>query len=207
MRIEDRPPIRLAQIVDATRSEGPGKRCAIWFQGCPLRCPGCCNPEMLPFEGGVEWNWRDLKRRIENAATAYGLEGVTLLGGEPFAHSDAGAEIAELAQKLSLTVMVFSGFTLAEIRRLSDSGSRRLLAAADLLVDGLYDERQRTTSRRWIGSDNQQLHFLSDRYSAEDPCWRAANTVEFRLESDEIVVSGFPDARAVESIRQWRRGR
>ncbi|MFM7150626.1 MAG: 4Fe-4S cluster-binding domain-containing protein, partial [Gemmataceae bacterium] len=45
--------LSIAQTVPFTEAEGPGKRFAIWFQGCPFRCPGCCNPEMLPFRGGV----------------------------------------------------------------------------------------------------------------------------------------------------------
>ena len=45
--------LSVAQIVPFTEAEGPGVRFALWFQGCPLRCPGCCNPEMLPFEGGT----------------------------------------------------------------------------------------------------------------------------------------------------------
>src|SRR4029079_1756775 len=44
---------QVAQIVPVTEAEGPGRRFALWFQGCPLRCPGCCNPEMLPFTGGT----------------------------------------------------------------------------------------------------------------------------------------------------------
>ena len=39
--------LSVAQIVSCTEAEGPGKRFALWFQGCPLRCPGCCNPEKL----------------------------------------------------------------------------------------------------------------------------------------------------------------
>ena len=46
--------LRIAQIVPSTEAEGPGRRFALWFQGCSLRCPGCCNPEMLPFTGGDE---------------------------------------------------------------------------------------------------------------------------------------------------------
>src|ERR1051325_4163119 len=45
--------LNVAQIVPVTDAEGPGRRFALWFQGCPLRCPGCCNPEMLPFAGGT----------------------------------------------------------------------------------------------------------------------------------------------------------
>ena len=45
--------LSVAQIVPHTEAEGPGVRFALWFQGCPLRCPGCCNPEMLPFDGGT----------------------------------------------------------------------------------------------------------------------------------------------------------
>ncbi|HEY8504811.1 MAG TPA: 4Fe-4S cluster-binding domain-containing protein, partial [Gemmataceae bacterium] len=47
--------LSIAQTVACTEAEGPGKRFAVWFQGCPLRCPGCCNPEFLPFKGGEEW--------------------------------------------------------------------------------------------------------------------------------------------------------
>ena len=46
------PTLQVAQIVPCTEAEGPGKRFALWFQGCPLRCPGCCNPEFIPFAGG-----------------------------------------------------------------------------------------------------------------------------------------------------------
>ena len=44
--------LQIANIVPCTEAEGPGRRFALWFQGCPLRCPGCCNPEYLPFKGG-----------------------------------------------------------------------------------------------------------------------------------------------------------
>ena len=40
------PYINLASIRLCTESEGPGKRTAVWVQGCQRRCPGCCNPHM-----------------------------------------------------------------------------------------------------------------------------------------------------------------
>src|SRR5258708_8371370 len=82
--------LRVAQIVPVTEAEGPGKRYALWFQGCPLRCPGCCNPEMLSFDGGRRISLIDVLRDIDKAAQAAGIEGVTLLGGEPLAHATGG---------------------------------------------------------------------------------------------------------------------
>jgi anaerobic ribonucleoside-triphosphate reductase activating protein len=60
---------------------------------------------------------------------------------------------------------------------------------------------QPETGRRWIGSANQQIHFLSDRYRADDPRWRLANTLEIRLADGELVVNGFP---AVSAAGFWR---
>ena len=84
-------PLPIAQIVPCTEAEGPGRRFAVWFQGCPLRCPGCCNPEMLPFTGGMNQPVSDLIEHLHAAQDRHGLEGISLLGGEPFAHAPAAA--------------------------------------------------------------------------------------------------------------------
>src|SRR5438309_8509596 len=86
--------MRIAQVVPCTEAEGPGRRFAVWFQGCPLRCPGCCNPEMLPFEGGQPIAVAGMLGQIRTAAAAHQLEGITLLGGEPLAHATGAAALA-----------------------------------------------------------------------------------------------------------------
>src|SRR2546423_10739481 len=86
--------VRVAQIVPSTEAEGPGRRFALWFQGCPLRCPGCCNPEMLPFQGGQSVRVADVLEQVRVAATRNGVEGITLLGGEPMAHAAGAAALA-----------------------------------------------------------------------------------------------------------------
>src|SRR3954464_15716351 len=99
--------LRVAQIVPCTEAEGPGRRFALWFQGCPLRCPGCCNPEMLPFEGGTEMSAAEVLAHVEEAARAHGVEGITLLGGEPLAHAARASVLAAAVKGLGLSVMVF----------------------------------------------------------------------------------------------------
>src|SRR3954471_2439650 len=114
--------LRVAQIVPCTEAEGPGKRFALWFQGCPLRCPGCCNPEMLPFEGGELDCLDNLLAEIRTARDQHGVEGITLLGGEPLAHAAGAVGLARGSRALGLSVMVFTGYTLDEARTLPDPG-------------------------------------------------------------------------------------
>src|ERR1700744_5942886 len=107
---------QVAHIVPATEAEGPGMRFALWFQGCPLRCPGCCNPELLPFTGGTPRSVADVLAEVERARNADASGGVPLLGGEPLAHAAGAAALARGARSLGLTVMVFTGYTLEQAR-------------------------------------------------------------------------------------------
>ena len=179
--------IQVAMIVPRTEAEGPGLRYAVWVQGCPLRCVGCCNPEMLAFKPADP---RDADALVAEACAA-GVEGVSLLGGEPFAQAAGLAALAEGVRARGLSVMVFSGYTLAELREQGPAAAR-LLAATDLLVDGRYDAARRTLTRRYVGSDNQVLHFLSPRYAPEDPRLHAPNTLELRMRGGEITLNGWP---------------
>jgi len=122
------------------------------------------------------------------------VEGISLLGGEPFAQAGGLASVAEGARAAGLSVMVFSGHLLTQLRRRAqtDPGVARLLAATDLLVDGPYLADKRTTTRRYIGSDNQGLHFLTDRYRPDDPRFSAPNHLELHLSGGVLTVNGYP---------------
>ena len=143
---------------------------------------------MLPF---IEKE-RYLGTQLVQEATESGSEGISLLGGEPFAQADGFAYVAEQVQMRGLSVMVFSGFSYDELKTRRDPGSQRLLAATDLLVDGPYDIKRHTTQRRWIGSENQGLRFLSNRYHPDDSCFHEANHIEIRLSNGEIQLNGWP---------------
>jgi len=176
--------VRIATIVDDTEAEGPGRRFAVWLQGCSIRCAGCCNPEMFDARRGTEIDAAELVARIPDA-----VEGITILGGEPF-DQDLG-ELIRGARARGKTVMVFTGYTLAELRERGAS-----LDGIDLLVDGRFDkarpEPPPPRGRRWIGSTNQVMHVLGDAYRADDPQFRAANTLEIRLVRGALVVNGWP---------------
>jgi anaerobic ribonucleoside-triphosphate reductase activating protein len=185
------------EIAD-TEAEGPGRRYAIWVQGCPMRCPGCCNPELLRFGGGVPTRVDALLDRVLAAHQRSPLAGISLLGGEPFAQALALAVLAEHVREAGLGVMVYSGFTLAELeaqiesRHLDHVGIARLLAATDLLVDGRYQRDEPDATRRWIGSQNQRLHFLTSRHHPAQPEFAGGETIEMRLVDGELIINGWP---------------
>jgi anaerobic ribonucleoside-triphosphate reductase activating protein len=149
--------MQIAQVVPCTEAEGPGKRFAIWFQGCPLRCPGCCNPEFLSFHGGQPISIDEMADRISRTREENGIEGVTFLGGEPFAHADTAATLARLIRDQGLSVMVFSGYTIEELRARPEPEVAQLITHTDILVDGPYDRDRPDNERRWIGSTNQRI--------------------------------------------------
>ena len=187
--------LSVAQIVPVTEAEGPGVRFALWFQGCPLRCPGCCNPEMLPFEGGTKRTAASVLAEIDEARKQ-GVEGITFLGGEPLAHAAGAVALARELKRRGMSVMAFTGHAIEEARLMPDPAVAELLSLTDILVDGPYVRETPDNERRWIGSTNQRIHFLTDRYHF-DGSWRKSNTLEIRLVGGELTVNGFPSRSAV----------
>ena len=112
--------------------------------------------------------------------------------------------LAKAARELGLSVMVFSGFTIEELQARGEADVNALIALTDILVDGPYIREQPDTERRWIGSRNQRIHFLTPRYTYDEQ-WRKKNTLEIRVDKDGITVNGFPAADAVGLWKGWRR--
>lgn len=188
--------INLAAWIPCTEVEGPGKRAAIWVQGCNKRCNGCCNPHYLTFEKRQLIEASELANNILDAAKKYDLEGVTFLGGEPLLQAQGLAVVAAMVKAVGLSVMVFSGYTLNEIYGLDLTGTKELLANTDVLVDGVYDSSKPDTQRQWVGSTNQKFNYLSDFYDEgiESPL-DLKREMEFRIVTDKVVINGWPELK------------
>ena len=183
--------LNLARVLDHTWAEGPGVRFCLWVQGCTRACSGCCNAAMQPLVAREIASPDEICALIADARAAYGIEGVTFLGGEPFLQAAGLAHVAEFTQTHGLSVMVFTGFTLDECRSLSDG--ERLLAATDVLVDGPYEKDRPETCRNWVGSRNQKFHYLTARYGPSiETDGRFRHVVELKMEGSGWVMSGSP---------------
>ncbi len=112
------------------------------------------------------------------------ISGVTLSGGEPLQQPDAALELVRaIRAHTSLSVVVFSGYTIEEIAAM-DIGDQ-FLRHIDVLIDGRYrsDERLATGLR---GSDNQRIHLLSSRYTIADI--DAVPEAEVQIQADGTIV-------------------
>lgn len=188
------PMLNLATWVACTEMEGPGRRFAIWTQGCHLRCKECCNQSYLPLVPRQLLPALSLLPSILEAREQHGIEGITLLGGEPLIQARGLSVLAQAVRAQGMTVMMFTGYVIgSEAQSLPDSAGE-LLAACDVVVDGPFVAARRERERNWVGSTNQRFHYLSDAYDASietDPRYR--NGIEVRFApSGTLRVNGFP---------------
>lgn len=63
--------------------DGPGIRFVVFFQGCPMRCLYCHNPDTWAPEGGQLRTADALLQEYERNKTFYRGGGITATGGEP----------------------------------------------------------------------------------------------------------------------------
>jgi anaerobic ribonucleoside-triphosphate reductase activating protein len=186
--------LNVAAWLPCTEVEGPGRRAAVWLQGCDKRCIGCCNPAFLKF---VERNIVPAElvaQQILDAQRDFDIEGVTFLGGEPLLQAKGLGLAAEIVSSAGLSVMIFTGYTMTEIEAMNLPGVGRLLQHTDLLVDGPYEATNPDGYRNWVGSTNQRFIYLSDRYDATiEQAHSATREVEWRISADGLIsANGWP---------------
>ena len=187
--------LNLAAFIPCTEVEGPGKRAAVWVQGCNKRCPGCCNPSYLKIVERDIVTAQSVLISLLEAQVEFGLEGVTLLGGEPFLQAQGLAVIAQGAQQHGMSVMAFTGYTLQELHELVLPGTDELLQFTDVLVDGPYVAKMPDSHRNWVGSTNQRFHYFSSRYdqTIETSATGVERATEWRVRADgSVVINGWP---------------
>lgn len=145
----------VASINRCTEVEGPYKRLCIWFQGCNIHCNGCCNPDYQPFVPKNIITLDELVSIIADSKDKLGIEGVTYSGGEPTLQQGL-PQLTEEIHKLGLGVISFTGRNYDDVKE--------ILYGCEAVLDGAYQAENHETQRRILGSTNQRVLCLSDRY-------------------------------------------
>ena len=146
-------------------ANGEGVRTTLFVSGCTNHCEECFQPETWDFGYG-ELFTREQENAIIQSLKPYYVNGLTLLGGEPFEPANQRALVPFLRRVREecpdKNIWCFTGFTLD--RELLRDGSYprceatdEMLSLIDVLVDGRYVKALKDISLRFRGSSNQRI--------------------------------------------------
>ena len=112
--------------------DGPGVRFVIFFQGCPMRCKYCHNPDTWSVNGGEKMTVGELLEGYERNRDFYKRGGITATGGEPLMQLEFLTELFEEAKRRGIhTCLDTSGSVYSERRK---AEFERLFSATDLVL-------------------------------------------------------------------------
>ena len=145
-------------------ANGEGVRVSLFVSGCRNHCPGCFQPETWDFNYGQEFT-KDTADKIIAMLNEPYIDGLTILGGEPFEPENQEVIHDFLAcvkvYAIGKTVWMYTGYALD--KDLMPSGSKYtqytddILSMIDVLVDGRFEIDKKNISLRFRGSENQRI--------------------------------------------------
>ena len=145
-------------------ADGEGVRVTLFCSGCTNRCEGCFQPETWDFCYGKEYT-KETEDQLIQMLTNPNIQGLTLLGGDPFEPSNQRTLITLLRrvkQELpTKDVWAYTGFVyeqdLLEGQRKHTEVTDEMLSYIDVLVDGPFVIDQKDISLYFRGSTNQRV--------------------------------------------------
>ncbi len=145
-------------------ANGEGIRVSLFVSGCTHHCKNCFNAETWNFDYGKPFT-KDAENTIfKNLALDY-VDGLSLLGGEPFEPSNQQALLPFLKRVKELypnkTIWCYTGYLFDE-ELLKESRARceytdEMLSLIDVLVDGEFKQELYDISLSFRGSSNQRI--------------------------------------------------
>ena len=152
------------EIKNCDIANGLGVRVTLFVSGCTNHCENCFQPQTWDFCYGKPFTSETEDELIRLLSPDY-INGLTLLGGEPFEPANQPA-VAELLRQLRArcpgkNVWAFTGFLLDRdllSGRVGDAALvRQMLGCIDVLVDGPFVLEKKDLALRFRGSSNQRL--------------------------------------------------
>lgn len=152
-----------ATIKNCDIANGPGVRVSLFVSGCTHRCPGCFNEVAWDFDYGQPFTIETEDQILSMLAPDY-IQGITLLGGEPFDPQNQ-APVVKLLRRIksqypNKSIWAFSGYLYEDLLagHVGDKIiCREFLSYLDVLVDGPFVQSKKNLMLRFRGSENQRI--------------------------------------------------
>lgn len=168
---------------------GYGQRIGIWTVGCKHECMNCSNPELWKPNQTKEISIERILKYIERIPHT---DGITITGGDPFFQPEELLHLVMGLKEMKYTdILVYSGYTLEELKQQGDTVSQILLNIG-VLVDGRYND-ELNDNKSFRGSSNQRIIVLNksleERYRGADDWDRKTQIV---MNDNNIQAIGLP---------------
>ena len=158
-----------AEIKTFDVANGPGIRVSLFVSGCNHRCPGCFNEIAWDFNYGKPFTQDTIDSIIESLKPDY-IQGLTLLGGEPFEYSNQKGLLPLVRQVREVLpqkdIWCFTGFLfdkdIIENMCKKWKETNELLSYIDVLVDGRFVEELKNLNLKFKGSENQRTILVNE---------------------------------------------
>ena len=145
-------------------ANGEGVRVSLFVSGCTHHCRNCFNEEAWDFSYGNPFT-PETEEEILDALSPDYINGLTLLGGEPFEPENQRALLPFLKRVRERfpekDIWCYTGYLmdkeLLEVRRARCEVTDRMLGMIDVLVDGRFVEGLKDISLPFRGSSNQRI--------------------------------------------------
>ncbi|MEE8723185.1 MAG: anaerobic ribonucleoside-triphosphate reductase activating protein [Atopobiaceae bacterium] len=163
--------MNFANIKYCDIADGVGVRTSLFVSGCHRHCLECFNSEAWSPKAGRPFDEAVQDQIVASLEPSY-VDGLTLLGGEPF-EPDNQRALLPFVRRVRATypaksIWAFSGFTWEELTGAQDPRppytvsphidvTDELIALLDVLVDGPFVLAQKDLSLRFRGSSNQRI--------------------------------------------------
>lgn len=149
-------------------ANGLGCRTVLFVSGCRNACKGCFQPQTWDFHYGEPFDEKAQEEILHSLEPDY-VQGITLLGGEPFEEENQAALVPFMRrvreQYPNKDVWAFTGYIydkdLIPGGRKYTEYTDELLSMIDILVDGPFMEELKDITLKFRGSRNQRVIDLS----------------------------------------------
>lgn len=138
--------------------DGEGIRNSLYVSGCLFACEGCFNKAVQNFNYGTPFT-KELEDTIIADLRHDYVQGLTLLGGEPFLNTDVCLQVVKRVRAefgTTKDIWSWSGYTYEELIQDTDD-KLELLHSIDILVDGRFELSKRNLNLQFRGSSNQRI--------------------------------------------------
>lgn len=152
--------------------DGPGVRYVVFFQGCPMRCKYCHNPDTWNFAEGMRLEADEVIAKFERNRSFYRTGGITATGGEPLMQIDFLTALFAKAKERGIhTCLDTSGILYDEDKEELMEKFEKLFLVTDLVMLDIKHIEEKA-HRELTGQSNRNvIAFAKALERAKIPVW------------------------------------